>query len=90
MELDLLGNLVPKYFSLRFKFLLPLFPEATRTAKKFCFSVISENYYTNYKQLVWLFGSKKGNLLQFGLNIFVYTRLYTFTKTLEEFTHSLK
>ena len=76
MELDLLGNFVPKYFSLRFKFLLPLFPRATSTAKKFCFSCISENYYTNYKQLVWLFGSMKGNLLQFGINMLVYNRLY--------------
>ena len=56
MMFDSFGNFVPLYFSLNFAFLLQLFPEAIAELEN------SENYYTNYKQLVWLFGWKKGNI----------------------------
>ena len=56
MKLDSLGNFVPLYFSLRWTFLLPLFPGALAIVEL-------ENYYTNYKHLVWLFGSKKENII---------------------------
>ena len=61
MKLDSLGNFVP-FFSFNFAFLLPPFPGAIVEQENSVFLVISENYYTNYKHLVWLFGSKKGNI----------------------------
>ena len=63
LKLDSLANFVPLYFSLRWTFLLTLFSGAIITrARKLCFLLISENYYTNYNHLLWLFGSKKGNI----------------------------
>ena len=61
MKLDSFGNFVPLYFSLNFAFLLPLFLGAIVELKR-AFFVISENCYANYKHLVWLFGSNKGNI----------------------------
>ena len=60
--LNSLGNFVPLYFSPTWTFLLPLFPGAVVELESSVFLVISQNYYTNYKHLVWLFGSKKGNI----------------------------
>ena len=60
--LNSLGNFVPLYFSPTWTFLLPLFPGAVVELESSVFLVISHNYYTNYKHLVWLFGSKKGNI----------------------------
>ena len=56
MILDSLGNFVPLYFSLTWTFLILVVPGAIVELE------ISENDYTNYKHLVWLFGSKKGNI----------------------------
>ena len=41
----------------------------TSRARKLCFSVISENYYTNYNNFVWLFGSKKRNIFDIYFNL---------------------
>ena len=60
--LNSLGNFVPLYFSPNVDILLPLFPGAVVELESSVFLVISQNYYTNYKHLVWLFGSKKGNI----------------------------
>ena len=88
--IDSLGNFVPfslllfpeaiieaenSVFSNFWKLLiyLPVIPESLL--------VISENYFTNYKHLVWLFGSKKANinflnLFQFEFNMLVYHLFY--------------
>ena len=54
MKLDSLGNFVPLYFSLRWTFLLRLSQGAIKELENSVFFLISENYYTNYKHLVWL------------------------------------
>ena len=51
MKLDSIGNFVPLYFSLKWTFLLPLFPGAVVELENSVFLVISENYHTNYKHL---------------------------------------
>ena len=61
MKFDSLGNFVPLYFSPTWTFLLPLFLGAIVELENSVL-VISQNYYTNDKHLVWLFGSKKGNI----------------------------
>ena len=59
MKLDSLGNFVPLYFSLWWTFLVPFFSGAIVEIENSVFLVISENCYTNYKRLVWLFGLQK-------------------------------
>ena len=57
-KLDSLGNfnLYPYIFVLGSHFYYTALPRSNRRARKLCFSVISENYYTNCKHFVWLFG----------------------------------
>ena len=94
MKLNSLGNFVPLYFSPTWTFLLPRSSPELYRARKFGFLVISENYYTNYKHLVRLFGSTKGNInflklycnlslicLYIVLFITQYVRIYNFVNS---------
>ena len=61
-EIRFIGKLCTLIFLLLVDIFITALPRSYSRARKLCFSVISANYYTNYKHSVWLFGSKKGNI----------------------------